>query len=282
MRTVPLLLPLLAALLLSACTPLTRTADQPLSPEELRMRAVEGKLGELNRRMVASENRDDNRLQDELRGLRGEIERLRFDVDSQDKRGKELYLDIDRRVQKLESLPSAVVPPYAPPLPSFGNGVTQPLLGPVAAPAPGLTPPSLTVDPSLSGGASSVGGQEEETAYLRAFDFLKAQKYDSAISGFRAMLDKWPQGSYADNGWYWMGEAYYAKHQYKPGLEAFNALLVRFPASPKVADALFKGGLAQWELGDKAAARATWARLIKDYSNSNAAVLAGQRLKEAR
>ena len=271
---------LLVALASSACTPIARTGEQPVSPEELRLRAMEGKLTELGKRMVATENRDDARLQDELRTLRGEIERLRYDVESHEKRSKELYLDLDRRVQKLETAPAAASAPYAPALPSFGNGVSAALPGT----PPVLGGPGLAVDSRLNTApaAASSGGSDEEAAYLKAFDALKAQKYDAAIVGFKTMLDRWPQGSFADNAWYWLGESYYIKRQYKPALESFNSLLDRFPASPKVPDALFKGGLAQWELGDKTLARGTWARVVKDYPGSNAATLARQRLEQPR
>ena len=62
----------------AACTPMTRTGEEPLSAEEIRLRAVETKVAEVNRRINAVENKDETRMQDELRTLRGEIERLRF------------------------------------------------------------------------------------------------------------------------------------------------------------------------------------------------------------
>lgn len=276
MRT-SVLMVLAGSLLVGACTPLSRSGEEPLSPEEIRLRAIEGKLSELGRRVSGVENKDETRMQDELRSLRGEIERLRFEVESQERRGRELYLDLDRRLQRMESQPANIVPPFAPAAPSFDNGVvTPPLSAPASSGGPGLV-----VDPRL-GGVAAGGGAEEEAAYLKSFEFLKAGKYDSAIAGFRAMLDQWPQGNFSDNGWYWMGESLYIKRQYKPALEAFTALVERFPASPKVPDALFKGGLVQWELKDAEAAKGAWRRVVKDYPGSNAAGLARQRLDQAR
>ncbi|MDP3856180.1 MAG: tol-pal system protein YbgF [Stagnimonas sp.] len=281
----PLRLSLLLAVALAAtaCTPLIRpNGEEPLSPEETRLRGIEGKLSDLNKRVLGVENKDETRLQDDLRTLRGEIERLRFDVDGQERRAKELYQDLDRRIQKLEYLPAATVPPYAPMTPSFDNGVSQPPL--VGVPSAAASAPALSVDPRLGGatGAAAGGGAEEETAYLKAFDALKAGRYDSAIAGFRAMLEKWPQGNFSDNGWYWMGESYYVKQQYKAALDSFSAMVERFPASPKVADALFKAGLSQWALKQGEAAKASWRRVVKDYPGSNAAGLARQRLDQAR
>jgi len=268
---------LAVALSATACTPLVRPdGEQPLSPEEIRLRGIEGKLTDINKRVLGVENKDDTRLQDDMRSLRGDIERLRFDLDGQDRRVKEL----DRRVQRLEAIPAATVPPYAPVAPSFDNGVVQPPLSMLPSGAPVSAPP-LSVDPRSSGGSPG-GAAEEETAYLKAFDSLKAGKYDTAIAGFRGMLEKWPQGNFSDNAWYWMGESYYVKQQYKAALDSFTALVERFPASPKVPDALFKAGLSEWSLKETTAAKASWQRVVKDYSSSNAAGLARQRLEQAR
>lgn len=272
---------LAVALAATACTPLIRpNGEEPLSPEEIRLRGIEGKLADLNKRVLGVENKDETRLQDDQRALRGEIERLRFDVDGLERRTKELYQDLERRIQKLEYSPAATVPPYAPMTPSFDNGVSQPPLASVPNAAP--TAPVLSVDPRLGGTTGAAGGAAEETAYLKAFDALKAGRYDSAIAGFRAMLEQWPQGNFSDNGWYWMGESYYVKQQYKSALDSFNAMVERFPASPKVADALFKAGLSQWALKQGEAAKASWRRVVKDYPGSNAAGLARQRLDQAR
>jgi tol-pal system protein YbgF len=121
---------------------------------------------------------------------------------------------------------------------------------------------------------------EEQSAYLKAFDHLKAGRYDGAIAGFKGMLDQWPQGNFADNAWYWLGESQYVKRQYKPALDSYTALIAQFPASPKVPDAIFKSGLAQLELKQTAEAKANWRRVMKDYPNSNAAGLARQRLAQ--
>ena len=214
----------LAVFSVSACTPLSRTGEQPLSPEEIRMRAVETKVAEVNRRVLAVENKDESKTQDELRTLRGEIERLRFELDTQSRRNKDLGSDLERRLQRLESQPASSAP-----------------LGDAAA--------------------------EEQSAYLKAFDHLKSGRYDGAITGFKGMLEKWPQGNFADNAWYWLGESQYVKRQYKPALESYTALIERFPASPKVPDAIFKSGLSQLELKQTAEAKASWRRVMKDYPN---------------
>ena len=73
---------LAAAFAAAACTPLSRPkGEEPLSPEEIRLRGIENRLGELNKRVLGVENKEETKLQDDLRTLRGEVERLRYDLD---------------------------------------------------------------------------------------------------------------------------------------------------------------------------------------------------------
>lgn len=269
---------LAAVAITAACTPISRSGEEPLSPEEMRMRAVESKLSEVTRRINTVENKDDTKLQDDLRNLRGEIERMRFELETQSRRSKDHSGDIERRLQKLEAQPVNAYQPPSPPAAPVMDGSAIPAL-PAAPPVP-----PVIYAPQAASPASAPGNEgsaaEEQTAYLKAFDFLKAGKYDNAITSFKGMLAQWPQGNFADNGWYWLGESQYVKRQYKPALDSYTALISQFPASPKVPDALFKSGLTHAELKQTDQAKASWRRVMKDYPNSNAAGLARQRLAQ--
>lgn len=253
----------LGAVMLSACSPSFGAGridgrTDALSPEERRLQAVESKLSEISRRVeginYSALDQDSGKLKDEMRSLRGEVERLRFDFEGQSKRAKDQYLDLDRRIQRLENGASA-----------SGN------------PPPQASSPSQPTAAAASPGGG--GSPEEENAYLATFDLLKNGKYDDAIRGFRIMTEKWPQGHYADNATYWTGEAYYVKRDYKSALTNFQAVLDKYPSSAKSADAMLKVGLSQLELKQLDKGRATLQKVIESYPNANAANLARQRLE---
>jgi tol-pal system protein YbgF len=238
-----------------------------LSPQERRLQDLENKTALMSRRLdnmnSAATDQEISRIRDELRELRGVLEKLRYDSDQRDRLSKDQYQDIDSRLQRLEG--GAPVP----------AGATTTVPG---ATVPSVTPGTIATVPTPAV-RPAVASPEEEAAYLATFDMLKNGKYDQAIQGFKSMQQQWPQGRYADNAWYWMGEAYYVKRDYTGALASFQSLVDRYPTSPKLADGLVKIGLCQIELKRTSEAKATLQRVTREFPNSNAANIARQRLE---
>lgn len=268
----------LGAVLITGCAPTFGAGridggKDVLSPEERRMQAVESKLAEMSRRLdginYAGLDQENVKLRDDIRALRGEVERLRYDHDSLAKRTKDQYLDLDRRIQHAEAAPTS-------------SAATASSVGTNNAPV--ALAPSMSISTNAPVVISNGGGgtPEEEAAYLATFDLLKNGKYDEAIRGFRNMIEKWPQGHYADNATYWAGEAYYVKRDYKSALTHFQTVLDKYPSSPKAADAMLKVGLTQLELKQTDKGKATLQKVMDTYPNANAANLARQRLEAGK
>jgi tol-pal system protein YbgF len=264
------LVPLLAAALVAGCaTPSYGppiNGNRALSPEEQRLQAVETKLADLSRRYNSSEANRDQKLSEDLGSLRGTVEQLRHDLDVGQKRSQDQYVSLDGRLKALEA-PQA--PAAAATAPEAAGAV------PVAGAAP-----TAVVVPAAPAAPPASAAADEESAYLKSFDLLKAQRYDEAIVGFKGMLAKYPQGNYSDNAWYWTGECYYIKKDTANALNAYRAVLEKFPASPKVPDALLKTGIIQQDAKKNDQARAAYQRLLKEFPNSTAAAQAKSRLAQ--
>lgn len=271
-----------------------------LSPEERRLQAVETRVGQLARRLDAVNlnelDQDGQRLRDDMRALRGEVEKLRYDLDRAVARDR----DIEARLARLEGGAVALVPgsvtSAAPP-----PAATVPAAPPAAAAAPAPARPATSAAPAAAASvpqavAPTVGvglptatisqgsgvSAEEERMYYAAFDLLQNGKYDDALKGFRAQLEKWPSGKYADAALRWSGESYIIKGDYKSALTAFQTILQRFPQSTQAPEAMLKVGLTQMDMKQEAEGRATLQRVIKTYPNSTAAKAAQQRLEPAK
>lgn len=260
--------PLCAALWIAGCAtgnyggPIN--SEQALSPEERRLQAVETRLAELSRKVSSTEAGREQKNAEELGRLRGLIEQLRYDFDQAQRRNSEAIVGFDARLKGLEA--EAI---------GRADGSTG------AAPVSGGSAP-LGATGSSPEAAPLSSAADEEALYLKSFDLLKGGKYDDAISGFKGMLAKYPQGNYSDNAWYWTGESYYIKKDFPNALASYRSLLEKFASSPKVPDALLKTGIIQQEQKKTDAAKGAYNRVVKEFPNSSAAIQARTRLGQLR
>lgn len=205
-------------------------------------------------------------IKSDVARIRGQIEVLVYELTEAQKRQKDLYVDLDLRMRKIEAGPSgAAAPPLtdgaAPPPDVVANAPTAPTLGtpPLAVPA---TPPAAG----------------EQRVYDAALDQFKRGDYPGAIAGFQAFVKTYPRSPLASSAQYWVGNAQFARKDYRAAIVAQRQLLQLWPDSAKVPDALLNIASAQSELGDSVAARRTLEELIGKFPQSESAVKAKQRL----
>ena len=74
---------------------------------------------------------------------------------------------------------------------------------------------------------------DDQAAYNRAFDALKASDYNGAIAQFKDFLRLYPHSALADNAQYWLGEGYYVTRDYDNAIAAFRAVGEQYPQSRK-------------------------------------------------
>ena len=125
----------------------------------------------------------------------------------------------------------------------------------------------------------SAAPADERAAYEAAFDALRGGRYADAANLFQDFLGQYPDGAYAANALYWLGESYYATQNYDLAQRQFEALIGRYPDSDKAPGALLKVGLSQYGRRDLDAAEATLAEVGKRYPGSDAARTAEDRLR---
>jgi tol-pal system protein YbgF len=115
--------------------------------------------------------------------------------------------------------------------------------------------------------------------YRAAVDLIKAGKHEDAITALRAFIATYPHHEYADNAQYWLGEAYYAQHDYQRALVEFRATIETYPRGNKVPDALLKVGYCYAALGQADRAHAVLEQVVNLYPKSEPAGLAQKRLE---
>ena len=217
-------------------------------------------------------------LKSDVARLRGQIEVLNHEQDQLQKRQRDLYIDLDSRLRRLEGGPGANVPPAASGAPAPGPvAAAPPAPSPAAAapPAPGATPGSAAA--SAGTGAADAAAIEQR-AYDVALDQFKAGNYPAAIASFNAFVKNYGKSPLAPSAYYWIGNSQFALKDYRAAIATQRQLVAAFPGNPKVPDALLNIATSQFELGDGAASRRTLEELIAKHPQSEAAVKARQRL----
>jgi tol-pal system protein YbgF len=190
-------------------------------------------------------------LKAEVARLRGQIEVLTYEQEQQQKRQRDLYVDLDSRLRKLEG----------------GAGATAGS-APESPSATGATPP-VAVAPA---------GADEQRGYDAALDRFKAGNYGAAIAGFNTFLKTYPKSPLAPSAQYWIGNAQYAQKDFRGAIATQRQLISAYPDSAKVPDAMLNIATAQLDLGDGAGSRRTLEDLLAKYPKSEAAAKAKQRL----
>jgi len=185
------------------------------------------------------------RLRQEVTQLRGQLEVSANEVQMASKRQRDMYVDLDTRMRRLE-VPAA----------------------------------AAAVAPAAAGAA--VAASEATDVEARAYEAAQGQRkignYQGAIAGFRNFLSQYPKSTLSHRAQYWIGDSYYNLRDFKNAIASQQRLISAFPDSASVPDALLNIASSQIELGEAAAARRTMDGLIARYPASEAAEKARRRL----
>jgi tol-pal system protein YbgF len=245
-------------------------------PTELKLTDLEARMIRIekiveNQSLIELANQLDQ-LRSETAALRGDIEQLRHDTDGTASRQRELYVDVDKRLQSLEQAERG------------GAAASAPAVPPPSAPAPTGTAPATRPPTAPAVGAAVAAAPKpagtDKQAYQAAFDLLQARHYDEAAKSVTQFLSGYPSSPLADNAQYWLAQAHYVQRQFNVALPEFQKLVDKYPQSAKLPDALLKVGYCQSELGHKDAARTALQQVMRQFPDTTAARLATQQLEK--
>lgn len=111
----------------------------------------------------------------------------------------------------------------------------------------------------------------EEAAYTAALNAARSGRAAEGIRLFQDFLRQYPNGKYAANADFWIGECMYSQGNLKGALEQYQEVNNTFPTHHKNADALYKAAVTLGKMGDKAGAQEKFRQLVNSFPNSDAA-----------
>jgi tol-pal system protein YbgF len=231
--------------------------------QDQQMRDLRQRVGDLQgerakgSRQLADHVNELNTLQREVAALQGQMDSLsrKGGVQDTQRSQAELRQELDGLRRAVEQMGGVIPPPGPAPGPSPGP-----------APGPGPTPPPPTPE-------------RAEELYKAAMFRFEGGDNAKAREGFVAVVTRHPDSNLADNAQYWIAESYFREGNFKQSILEFEKVISQYPKSAKVPAALFKQGMAFEKLGDMESARYLYAKVTKDYPDSEQARMADHRLK---
>lgn len=244
----------LIALALSGCASTPPEED----PVQIKLHDLDTRLVRIER-IVANQSLLDlanqgESMRTDLRAMHNDIDVLTNSLEASRKQQRDLFADLDRRLKSVETHGGA------------GAGAAASGSGDAGSAALGAAV------------GSSAGGSDDKEAYQAAFTLLKDGQYDRAITAFQKFLVSFPDSALADNGVYWLGEAYYVNKSFPEAESAFERVLSKYPQSRKRPDAMLKIGYCQYELKEWDLSKKTLSQLVTQFPDTPSGHLAQQRL----
>jgi tol-pal system protein YbgF len=145
------------------------------------------------------------------------------------------------------------------------------------APAPGASNPGA---PGPGGNSPAMAPISADTLYQNGLRDYNTGKYDLAHQEFADYIHNFPSNDLASNAQFYLGEILYAQGNYKDAINAYDAVLVNYPHSFKLADSLLKKAMAEQELGMKTSASRDLRDVVRRFPGSDSAHRAQAKLRE--
>lgn len=250
-------------------------------------RALDQRVGELeaqarNRSIIDLFNQVET-LRTEFARLRGQIELLQNETENTQKRQRDLYVDLDERLRKLEAQQAEQAARIAATAAAAAMAVAA---MPPSASAPsgqvGVAPPTNAINLIADGvrvmPPAAVDPVAEQRAYDQGLEHFRSGRFADAVTAFQIFNRTYARSALIPSAQYWIGNSLYATRDFRGAIAAQRQLIAQYPESPKAPDALLNIASAQSELGDLQAARITLQEVASKYPSSEAGVKAKQRL----
>ncbi len=241
--------------------------------------AVDSRVGKLEEAMKSQALLDlftqIEALKVELNKLRGQIEVLNNSVENTTKRQRDMYLDLDTRITRMEQQGGAGGPVGAAP------GAPA---APVAAAAPVTAAPAAPTPATAAAAAAALAATApgDPAAESRTYEAAQAQRrignYQGAIVAFQNFIKQYPKSNLAPRAQYWIGDSYFNLRDFKLAIAGQQTLVKTYPESPTVPDAMLNIASSQIEMGESIAGKKSLEEIVSKFPISDAADKAKRRL----
>ncbi|MBP6707111.1 tol-pal system protein YbgF [Achromobacter sp. Marseille-Q0513] len=126
---------------------------------------------------------------------------------------------------------------------------------------------------------ANAGDPQEQAAYDGAIDLFRKGQYKEASESFAAFTALYPASQLAPSAQFYLGSSRYALKDFKGAIEQLTSMVQKAPDNARAPDALLVIAGSQIELNNRAGAKTTLQRIVRDYPSAPAAGTAKSRLQ---
>lgn len=225
---------------------------------------------------------EDDEARKAILDLRQRVDAVRVDVDQSRKAGSDeitslgkSMLDLQRQIEILKNELSSV------------RGVNEQLLRELANVQRIQKDQAQIVSERLSkfepvkvkvDGLEFFAEPNEKRDFDAALAVFRKGEFSAAQNLFVGFLNRYVTSAYVESALFWLGNAQYATRDYKEAIVNFRALVAKKPEHMRAPEAVLSVANCQLELKDTKGAKKTLSDLVKAYPQTEAAVVAKERL----
>ena len=176
----------------------------------------------------------------------------------------ELKEEVEALRTSIPALLSRLAPPADPSFAPDPNAVSA--AGAAAPPVAGQAPPSTL-------------GLSPERMFNTAVADYGGGNYVAAIQGFQEFIKTFSTSPRAAAAQQYIGDSEYLQNHWEQALAAYNLVIQNYPKSDQIPWAYYKRGLVQSRLGQAANARVSFETVVKQFPDTEPAVMSLSRLQ---
>lgn len=227
-------------------------------------------------------------LKSDVQTLHGKLDEQQHAIEMLTKKQEKLFLDLEQRINQAPKATSPQTGQYN--YPSKYSTAIVDHGSVIASDIAKLPEKSVIPIPGSKIGAEQSNSTAEQELYNEAYKLVDTKRYNDALVALQDFLWKFPDGQYAANANYWLGEIYLSEwhndRENKVNLEksvsCFKTVTIKYAKHHKAADSLLKLGIIESERENWKAAKEYFMELKQKYPGSSRAHMADARLKKIK
>ena len=244
------------ALLQDQVRMLQSSIDQKVAAIQTLTQQTLDSVNRTNTAVAVMENRFNDAIKQQQQDVSVPVANVgqKLDQMSEDFRAvRESVLDMNTRMGKLDAKIAD--------LESLINTVRAP-----AAPPPGSVPPATGTAPANDSSNVPPPGLQSGTLYTNAYADYGSGKYDIAMQEFTDYLKYFGSMEFAPLAQYYIASIYFRKADYANAMSGFDAVLEKFPENARTADSLYLKAMCLMKLGRNDSAAHEFREVYSRYS----------------